>query len=65
MGLLLSSQPSEIWTADALEGELHEPLDDSLDALYGQGLICRWEGYGEEFVLVARTAARLDQLMTL
>jgi hypothetical protein len=64
MGLLLSSQPPEIWTADALEGELREPLGDSLDALYGHGLICRWEGYGEEFVLVSRTAARVDQLMT-
>jgi hypothetical protein len=63
MGLLLSSQPPEIWTADALEGELRKPLYDSLDALYGQGLIYRWDGYGEEFVLVARAVARFDELM--
>jgi hypothetical protein len=63
MGLLLSSQPFEIWTADALEGELREPLGDSLEALDGQGLINRWDGYGEEFVLVARPIARFHQLV--
>jgi hypothetical protein len=64
MGLLLSSQPPEIWTADALEGELREPLNDSLEALHGYGLINRWDGYGEEFVLVARAVAHFDQMMT-
>jgi hypothetical protein len=63
MGLLLSSQPPEIWTADALEGEPREPLHDSLEALHGHGLISRWDDYGDEFVLVARAVARFDQLM--
>ncbi|MGH2902338.1 MAG: hypothetical protein ACRDK7_01905 [Solirubrobacteraceae bacterium] len=65
MGLLLSSQPPEIWTADALESELREPLCDSLEALHGHGLLYRWDDYGEEFVLVARPVAHYDQLMTL
>jgi hypothetical protein len=64
MGLLLSTQPPEIWTVDALAGEIREPLHDSLDDLHGQGLIYRWEGYGEEFILVTRAIAHFDQLMT-
>jgi hypothetical protein len=65
IGLLVSSQPPEIWTADALEGELREPLGDSLEALHGHGLIYRWDDYGEEYVLIARPIAHYDQLMTL
>jgi hypothetical protein len=63
MGLLLSSQPPEIWTAGALERKLREPLGDSLEALHSHGLIHCWDGYGEGFVLVSRAVAHYDQMM--
>jgi hypothetical protein len=58
LGLMIHTSDQRVWSRDEIEREIGEEVADSLNRLYGAGLIHRLEG----FAWATRAALMTDEI---